>query len=46
MKQKDVGDFTPEKGRIKITKPLLRDYNVTVTTNTYQEMANRLFGKK
>ncbi|MBF8304202.1 MAG: Ferric transporter ATP-binding subunit [Dehalococcoidia bacterium] len=44
--RKDVGDFTPEKGRIKITKPLLRDYNVTVTTNTYQEMANRLFGKK
>lgn len=44
--RKDVGDFTPEKARIKVSKPLLRDYNVTLTTNTYQEMANRLFGKK
>ena len=44
--RKDVGDFTPEKARIKVSKPLVRDYSVTITTNTYQDMANKLFGKK
>ncbi|MBI4288442.1 MAG: extracellular solute-binding protein [Chloroflexi bacterium] len=42
----DVGDFTPEKGRIKVAKPLVRDFNVLATTNVYQEMAQRVFAKK
>lgn len=44
--RKDVGDFTPEKGRVKVTKPLLRDFKVIETTNAYQEMADKLFAKK
>ena len=42
----DSGDFTPEKARVKVTKPLVRDYQAILTTNTYQEMAQRVFGKK
>lgn len=42
----DTGDFTPEKARVKVTKPLVRDYQAILTTNTYQEMAQRVFGKK
>lgn len=44
--RKDSGDFTPEKARVKVTKPLVRDYQIILTTNTYQEMAQRVFGKK
>lgn len=42
----DAGDFTPEKARIKVTKVILRDFKVIETTNTYQEMAQRVFAKK
>ena len=44
--RKDVGDFTPEKARYKISKPLVRDFKVTSTITTYQDMAKRLFAKK
>lgn len=44
--RKDSGDFTPEKARVNVTRPLVRDYQAILTTNTYQEMAQRVFGKK
>lgn len=42
----DVGDFTPEKARVKVSKPLVRDYTMLQTANSYQEQAQRLFASK
>ena len=44
--RKEVGDFTPEKARVKIAKPLVRDYKVSETQNYYQDMAEKMFAKK
>ena len=44
--RKEVGDFTPEKARVKITKSLVRDYKVSETQNYYQDMAEKMFARK